>query len=198
MSEDHSAPKATDDSRRAMARAQKGDRRAFETVARDYANMVIAIAYHMLGSREEALDCAQDVFVRAWENVGRYDPKWSVATWLRRIATNLALDKLRRRRLVTPIPEGLAERAASPVETPADAAERNERARIVHRLLDLLPEKYRAVLVLREMEGLEVSEISRITGVQAATVRWRLHRARALFKEHWGGAAGRERTDELR
>ncbi|MHC4712593.1 MAG: RNA polymerase sigma factor [Planctomycetota bacterium] len=193
MARKHRAPAAGDeDSRRAMLRAQEGDRKAFEKVARDYANMVLAIALHMLGSREEAMDCAQDAFVRAWENVRRYDARWSVATWLRRITTNLAVDRLRRRKLVSTFPEGLEESAAAAIETPAQAAERNERAQLVHRLLDLLPEKYRAVLVLREMEGLDVSEISRITGIQAPTVRWRLHRARALFKDRWRTIVGRE------
>jgi RNA polymerase sigma factor (sigma-70 family) len=120
-----------------MLRAQEGDRKAFEKVARDYATMVLAIALHMLGSREEAMDCAQDAFVRAWENVRRYDARWSVATWLRRITTNLAVDRLRRRKLVSTFPEGLEESAAAAIETPAQAAERNERAQLVHRLLDL-------------------------------------------------------------
>ena len=71
------------------------------------------------------------------------------------------------------------------LEGPFQAAERVERAEIVWRLLDKLPEKYRAVLVLREMEGLDIAEISRITSTEAATVRWRLHRARGLFRDQW-------------
>jgi RNA polymerase sigma-70 factor (ECF subfamily) len=175
-----------------MKRASEGDRRAFDTLAENYANMVISVAYRLLGSREDAMDCAQDAFVRAWENAGRYNPKWSVATWLRRIVTNLALDRLRRRKMVTGLPEGMAENFDSGVEGPTDAALRKERAGQVWENLEFLPEKYRAVLVLREMEGLDIAEISRITATQAATVRWRLHRARALFRERWSHVIGEE------
>ncbi len=175
----------SDDSRATMVKAGKGDRGSFDILVRDYTNMVVALAYRVLGSRDEALDCAQDAFVRAWENAARYNPKWSVATWLRRITTNLALDRLRRRKTFTYLPEGMEEHQVSPVEGPAETAERKERAGVVWELLDLLPDKYRLVLVLREIEGLDIREISRITDTQVATVRWRLHRARALFRDRW-------------
>ena len=177
--------KPADDSRKLMLRASGGSRQAFDNLARNYANMVIAVAFRLLGSREEAMDCSQDAFVRAWENAHRYDPRWSVATWLRRITTNLALDRLRRRKFLTSMPDGVEETMRTSLEGPFQAAERVERAEIVWRLLDKLPEKYRAVLVLREMEGLDIAEISRITSTEAATVRWRLHRARGLFRDQW-------------
>lgn len=176
--------------RRHMLAAREGDRKAFERIARDYANMVIAVAFRLLGSQEEALDCAQDAFVRAWENVSRYNPKWSVATWLRRIATNLALDRLRKRRILTRFPDGLEQTAED--ESPHDTLERKERAGQVWELLDMLPDKYRLVLVMREIEGMNVSDISRETGVLPATVRWRLHRARELFRDAWHAVVGEE------
>jgi len=178
--------------RERMLAAQEGDRKAFERVARDYANMVIAIGYRLLGSQEDARDCAQDAFVKAWENVDRYNPRWSVATWLRRIVTNLALDRLRKRKILTGFPEGLERTAESQAEGPDALVERKERADQVWGLLDTLPDKYRLVLVMREIEGMEVSEISDETGVKPATVRWRLHRARELFREKWRAAIGEE------
>lgn len=159
--------------------------------------MTTGLAWKFLGSREEALDCAQDSFVKAWENIDRYDSKWSLATWLRRIVTNTALDRLRRRRFGTELPEGFEQLAASDEESPPEAAARRERAQTVHKLLEKLPEKYRAVLVLRDMEGTDISEIAEITGANAATVRWRLHRARALFKDNWSAAEGGEHGDGL-
>lgn len=182
---------------RLAAKARTGDRAAFDTIVRRYADMVTGLAWKFLGSRDEALDCAQDTFVKAWENIDRYDPKWSLATWLRRIVTNSALDRLRRRRFGAELPEGFEELAASNEESPTETAERHERARSVHEVLAGLPDKYRAVLVLRDMEGVDISEIAGITGANAATVRWRLHRARALFKDHWSAAEGRESGDEL-
>jgi len=181
------------DSRTLMERAVRGDRGAFDILVRNYANMVAGLAFRLLGSRDEALDCAQDAFVKAWENVERYDPKWSVATWLRRIVTNLALDRLRRRRAKADFPDGLEAVLKSSAEGPREAAERRERAETVRQLVSQLPEKYRVVLILRDMEGADISEIAQITDTNAATVRWRLHRARALFREKWSAWAGRER-----
>lgn len=179
-------------SRALMERARRGDRRAFDTLVGDYANMVTGLAWKFLGSRDDALDCAQDAFVKAWENVERYDPKWSVATWLRRIVTNLALDRLRRRRPVAAFDLSAEDFLPADVERPDAAAARLERADSVREILSALPEKYRTVLVLRDMEGAEISDIARITGTNAATVRWRLHRARALFRDRWSAVWNKE------
>ena len=181
-----------DDSRELMVVAGKGDRKAFDQVAKNYANMVIALAYKMLGSRDDALDCAQDAFVKAWENADRYDPKWSVATWLRRIVTNLSLDRLRKRGGRVDMSEALEASIRSDVEGPAEAALRIERAGVVRSVLEALPEKYRTVLVLRDMENLDITDISNITGANPATVRWRLHRARALFRDRWNAISSEE------
>ena len=184
---------ARDDQRRVIERARRGERDAFDILVRDYANMVTGLAHRFLGSADEALDCAQDAFVKAWENIERYDPKWSMATWLRRIVTNLALDRLRRRRARADMPESFGETFASSAEKPDAAAERKEEALAVREMLDILPEKYRTVLVLRDMEGVEIAEIAEITGTNAATVRWRLHRARELFRDRWSSGSTRER-----
>lgn len=184
-----------DNSRELMARAGQGDRGAFDILANNYANMVIALAYKMLSSREEAMDCAQDAFVRAWENVRRYDPKWSVATWLRRIVTNLALDRLRKRKARVGFSEALESGLTAEIEDPVETAERMERAQSVKELLDALPEKYRLILVLRDMEDVAISDIARITGANPATVRWRLHRARALFRQQWAANAPGENEE---
>ncbi len=182
----------TDDSRDAMQRARGGDREAFGLLVNNYANMVTGLALKLLGSREEALDCAQDAFVRAWEKVDRYDDKWSVATWLRRIVTNLALDRLRRRKRRQGFPDGLDETLGDGREGPDEAAQRHERAGQVRKAIAELPEKYKIVLVLRDMEGAEIAEIAEITGTNAATVRWRLHRARALFRDMWSAQSDQE------
>ncbi len=184
--------RAADESRRLMALAAQGDRQAFDTLAANYANMVAGLAFKLLGSREEAMDAAQDAFVRAWEHADRYDPKWSVATWLRRIVTNLSLDRLRRRNGKVELSEAVESGLKSRAETPTESAERKERAESVRELLEFLPEKYRVVLVLRDMEDVDIADIARITGANPATVRWRLHRARALFREKWLASVGEE------
>jgi RNA polymerase sigma-70 factor (ECF subfamily) len=182
--------RGSDESRDLMKRAQTGDREAFDKLVSNYANMVVGLAYRLLGSREEAMDAAQDAFVRAWENAGRYDPRWSVATWLRRIVTNLSLDRLRRRATRAEVSEALEDGLASDTETPGETAERKEREASVRELLEQMPEKYRIVLVLRDMEDVDIADIARITGANAATVRWRLHRARTLFRQRWQATEG--------
>jgi len=185
-------PPGADDSRRLMLRAKGGDRKAFDVVVKRYANMVVGLAFKLLGSRDEALDCAQDAFVKAWENVARYDPKWSVATWLRRVVTNLALDRLRRRRSSAALSMVIEETFASDEAGPSERAEKKERSDVVREIIELLPEKYRTVLILRDMEGVDIADIALVTGTNAATVRWRLHRARALFRERWLAISSRE------
>lgn len=182
--------RGSDESRELMKRAQLGDREAFDKLVSNYGNMVIGLAYRLLGSREEAMDAAQDAFVRAWENAGRYDPRWSVATWLRRIVTNLSLDRLRRRSSRGEMSEAIESGLASNMESPGEVAERKERAASVRDMLEQMPEKYRVVLVLRDMEDVDIADIARITGANAATVRWRLHRARALFRQRWQATEG--------
>ncbi len=185
-------PESDNDFSTALEKARHGDRAAFDLLVRNYANMVTGLAFRMLGSQDEALDCAQDAFVRAWENISRYDPKWSIATWLRRIVTNLALDRLRRRRSHPDLQEAFEETLPSGGELPDAAAERREEAAVVRDVIEDLPDKYRVVIVLRDMEGVDIAEIARITGANSATVRWRLHRARAIFRDRWLALNSRE------
>ena len=171
------------DDRELAAAALKGDEDAFAGLVRRHQAGVRRCAARILGDDEEARDIAQLAFVRAWENLPKYDPSWSFSTWLYRIATNLAIDVLRSRdsrdrthathlRLVGD--------SVTPT-APADLAE-GEVKRIFDELAIRLSPSQRTAFVLREVEGLATSEVARAMGCTEATVRNHVFQARAVMR----------------
>lgn len=168
-------------------RAGEGDEEAFEQLVRHRAPGVISFLRRMLGDQEDARDVAQLTFVRAWENLERYDPAWAFSTWLFRIASNLAIDALRARRSRNRTEEESFHvvrggRAESEAEGPAVLA-REEVRRVFEACADVLSEKQRLVFVLREMEERESSEIAAVLSCSESTVRNHLFQARKLLRE---------------
>jgi len=162
----------------------EGDEGAFRRLVDKYRPMVQRTIYALLRDREAVRDLSQEAFVRVYGGLERFDRSRSFGTWLRRIAVNLAIDEMRRRRRrgETPLNDQLlSEDRADPVSE----AEAAEDRRAVREILDQLPIKYRTVLVLRELEGLSSEEVARIIGRPQVSVRWRLHRARQMFRERW-------------
>jgi RNA polymerase sigma-70 factor (ECF subfamily) len=144
----------------------------------------------MVGNREDALDLAQEAFLRVFKSLARFDFEHEFTTWLYRIVNNLAIDHLRKRRPLSGAgseeeAEAFLDREDEHVEAPSAALESEELARAVRGCIEALPAHFRSVLALRELEGLPCTEIARIVGATHVTVRWRLHRARKLFQEEW-------------
>ena len=165
-----------------------GEQHAFESIVRRYEERAWWAAYHLLGDAEEARDVVQEAFLRAYKALARFDFGMSFYTWLYRIVVNLSIDTMRKRSRLRPVslddlPGGIA--APTPDEAPAHRMENEETARRVREILTKLPEKYRTVMTLRELNGLSCKEIASIVHSTHATVRWRLHIARRMFKEHW-------------
>jgi RNA polymerase sigma-70 factor (ECF subfamily) len=172
-----------------IRQAQAGDPDAFGLIVRQYQQMVFYLAYRMLHDRVRADDVTQDVFIRVYQSLNRFDPARNFATWLRQITVNRSIDYLRRMKH-QPIPLGdIAERERSPERSigaaessPAQSPDnRNDLVRL-RVAIDSLPLKYRTALVLRDIEGLEMSEIALIIKRSEATVRWRLHQARQILR----------------
>lgn len=171
------------DDRELAASALKGDEDAFAHLVRRHQAGVRRCAARILGDDEEARDIAQVAFVRAWENLAKYDPVWSFSTWVYRIATNLAIDVLRSRdsrdrthathlRLV-----GDSEGPTAP----RDLAE-GEVKRIFTELADLLSPSQRVAFVLREVEGQPTADVALTMGCSEATVRNHVFQARAVLR----------------
>jgi RNA polymerase sigma-70 factor, ECF subfamily len=170
--------------------AQRGEATAFQALVERHQGRALRVARHMVGNREDALDLAQEAFLRVFKSLQRFDFEHEFTTWLYRIVNNLAIDHLRKRRPLTGAgseeeTESFLDREDEHVETPAAALESEELTRAVRACIEALPAHFRSVLALRELEGLPCTEIARIVGATHVTVRWRLHRARKLFQEEW-------------
>ena len=167
-------------------RAGEGDMEAFADLVRRRSPGILAFLRRMLGDTEDARDVSQLTFVRAWENLHRYDASWAFSTWLFRIAGNLAIDALRARRtrerteaenfrLVK------GSRASAEPDGPL-ALERDEVRRIFEACAVALSEKQRLVFVLREFEETDSRDIARILGCRESTVRNHLFQARRILR----------------
>ena len=161
-----------------IERAKLGDQDAFRQLVERYQGAVHNLAYRMLGSTDEAEDAAQEIFVRIYRQLGRYDPERKFSTWTLAIATNYCIDQLRRRRLQLVPLENIVPWARAREAGPEGEALDQEARDEVQQLLRHLPEKYRAPLVLRYWEELSCAEIAEILGVPEGTVKTQIHRAR--------------------
>lgn len=165
--------------------ALNGEGAAYEAIVERYHRRLFWVAYHILGRAEDARDVVQETFVRVHRSLERFDFSKSFSTWVHRIATNLAIDALRKRKSAKAVElDALGERAAEG-ESPESPAERQEVQDRVWHVLDRLDPKFRAVIVLRDIHGLSCREIAPILEVTHATARWRLHRGRQVFREAW-------------
>ena len=163
--------------------AQQGDHAAFARVVEAYKQPIYNIAYRILGNAPEAKDAAQEVFLRAYLNLARYDRERKFSTWLLSIASNYCIDMLRRRRatLVTldDVEFGLESREPGPEQS----AVQGEQREAIARAIDALPPAYRLPTILRYYYDLPYEEIEQVTGLTEATVKTRLHRARRMLKD---------------
>lgn len=163
-----------------IASAKQGDRQAFGELVRRHREGVINVVYRMCGDANLAEDAAQEAFIRAWRHLPGYRPRSPFRNWVYRIATNAALDVLRRERETVDIDAlPLASSDAGP-EATVEGRERGERVR--QAVLELPPAS-RAALVLREYEGLSYQEIADALGVPIGTVMSRLSYARKRLRE---------------
>ena len=165
--------------------ALRGDQLAFAELVARYQRKGFWIAYHTLGRVEEARDVVQEAFLRVYRSLAKFDFDRNFYTWFYRIVMNLAIDALRKvKQSRASVIEDMAESFAAPDDHMAPL-ERSETRGLVWQVLDHLDDKFRSVLVLRDLQGLSCREIAPILKVTHATVRWRLHRGRKLFRERW-------------
>jgi RNA polymerase sigma-70 factor (ECF subfamily) len=163
-----------------ISAAKEGDRGAFGQLVRRHREGVVNVVYRMCGDADLAEDSAQEAFIRAWARLASYRPKSPFRNWLYRIATNVALDALRRQREMLDI--DTVPLAASD-GGPQEVIEERERGERVRQAVLALPEASRAVLVLREYEGLSYQEIADTLGIPMGTVMSRLNYARKLLRD---------------
>jgi len=165
--------------------AAAGERRAFEDLVLLKRERVIRTAFQVTGDLEDARDVAQQVFLRLWKVLPRFDPERRFDTWLYRITVNAAIDLLRAqgpRGAVQPLPEDPSLLGADPGGGAERTLDVEELQRAFLKLASRLAPKQRAAFVLREIEGLETSEVARILNVRESTVRNHLLQARRTLR----------------
>lgn len=171
--------------------AKRGDRSAFGELVRRYESKIYRLARRMTPSDQDAEDVVQEAFVKAYRSLGEFREKSKFSTWLYRIAVNLSLMKLRRKRLeVISLDQKMSTDDGDMViefeDQSPDPLRRlleKESATVLDRAIDSLSPSYRAVFVLRHVEGFSTEETARILKTSVAAVKSRLHRARLALQE---------------
>jgi RNA polymerase sigma-70 factor (ECF subfamily) len=169
-----------------VRKAQEGDVDAFESLVKMYQQRVYAVCRRLTGAHQSADDLAQETFIRAYFALGKFDPRWPLYPWLRRIAVNASLNYLKARDRERSLDNGRrAEHLADPrpaEDLPEARLERAEFEAKFDRSVASLPEEQRSVFVLKFYEGLSYEEIARTLDVPPGTVMSRLNRARQKLK----------------
>ena len=176
-----------------LTRLRAGDDTAFEELVRTYSPRLLRLARGIVGSDEEARDVLQDALLSAFKNLERFQGDARLGTWLHRIVVNTALMKLRSRRRrpeesIEPLLPAFqadghfAEQFSSWNEGAEAELSRAETRATVRRLIDRLPESFRTVLLLRDIEGLNTEETARVLETTPNAVKIRLHRARQALR----------------
>ncbi|MDR7080375.1 RNA polymerase sigma-70 factor (ECF subfamily) [Neobacillus niacini] len=169
----------------------KGDQDAFAEIVEIYSNSIYQLGYRMLGNRHEAEDIAQEAFIRAYVNIKSFNQDLKFSTWLFRIATNLCIDRIRKKKpdyyLDAEVSgtDGLTmySQLSSNSPLPEKELESLELQETVQKEILKLPEKYRAVIVLKYIEELSLNEISEILDMPLGTVKTRIHRGREALRQ---------------
>jgi RNA polymerase sigma-70 factor (ECF subfamily) len=176
-----------------LARLRAGEDAAFEELVRTYSPRLLTVARRIVGNDEDARDVVQDAFLSAFRSLQRFHGDSRLSTWLHRIVVNGALMKLRTRRrkpeesieplLPAFLSDGHYAEKFSPWSERADLAlSRAETRELVRRRIDELPESFRTVLLLRDIEGMNTEETAELLETTANAVKIRLHRARQALR----------------
>ncbi len=181
-----------------IIQAQHGDDESFTLLVEVYQTPVYNLCYRMLGEAELAEDAAQETFLKAYQNLGRYDLERSFATWLLSIAAHHCIDKLRRRRFtsvsIDEDEEGQTELPDRSAPDPELETVRKQEKDRLQRLLQSLDPLDRAAVVMRYWQDCSEAEIAKTLKLTIPAVKSRLHRARKALAELWNETPRRART----
>ncbi len=164
-----------------LRRCRERDPLAWEVLVRQYQSRVYGIACAYVGDKDEARDVAQDTFLKIYTNLNRCRDAERFPAWMTRIARNVCLDHLRRRKARPPLHDFPAESMvglSDPRPGPEELWQDDGRKRLVHRALQRLSEISREIILLREMQGLSMKEVASMLGIPMGTVKSRSNRAR--------------------
>lgn len=172
-----------------VAAALEGDQRAYGSLVRRYQRRLVAFLAQMVGDLDTAQELAQEAFVRAWSALERFDPRFRFSTWLFRIAHNLGIDQLRRRRLQTvpllrqdPDGEEMELEVVDHGKDPLGHLENRVLAASLREAINRLRGEYRELVLLRHFAGMSYQEIAELKGMPLGTVKNKLFRAHSVLR----------------
>jgi RNA polymerase sigma-70 factor (ECF subfamily) len=181
-----------------IRRAQAGDADAFAKIVEKHWKRAFWTAYDVLYDHDRAQDVAQEAFVKVYRALQSFDMGRDFASWLYRIVLNLAIDHKRRRDRDRSVPTDKVEELFDSKKALVEDDERAATTERVEVVLSSMPEKYRIPLTLKDIDGLPVEEVARILDISYSTVRWRLHKARAMFRDRYQRLLRREEGGRVR
>lgn len=159
-----------------------GQQEYFEELVTRYKRLIFSVVYNMINDKEEVNDISQEVFLRIYKALDRYNPEYKFSTWSVRIATNLCLDIHRKKKVVSlPIEE--IEDFSDGIDTPESSYIQKERSERIRRAIQSLPDKYRTPIILFHQNGLSYEEMTKVLGEPMTIIKNRLYRARLLLRE---------------
>lgn len=165
-----------------IRRCLSGDKEVFSELVTRYKKLIYSVIYNMINNKEDVNDIAQEVFIKIYKALDKYDPKYKFSTWSVKIATNHCLDVVRKKKINTmPIDEVIG--VSSDIDTPESRYIKQEQSEWINNELSKLPEKYRVPLILYHKNGLSYEEITKILNEPMSIIKNRLFRARKMLKQ---------------
>ena len=175
-----------------VKKAKSGDREAFEQLVTEYEKKVYATAYRFMGSEADAMDMSQEVFIRVFRFLDKFNEESSFSTWLYRITVNVCKDGIKKRsgrsELPLEIPDEDNDTYVNEISDtrydPSELYEMTELKREIKQGIDTLPQNYREIIIMRDICGLTYEEISRSLELEIGTVKSRISRARERLRKY--------------
>jgi len=180
-----------------VERARGGDEHSFRVVVETYSRAIYHIAFRYTASRDAAYDLSQEIFLHVYNTLGKYDSERPFEPWFFRVATNFAINWIRKKRLPEVSLDAFEADITPAVDEtpPGEPLEREEEAEKIRAAVATLEEKYRVVVTLRYLEEMSLEEVGEILDLPAGTVKNRLYRAREILKRRLEKAVRAENPD---
>jgi RNA polymerase sigma-70 factor (ECF subfamily) len=187
-----------------MARCGQGDQAAFHALYQRHHRMIYNLAFRLLGNHADAEEVMPDVFVKVWQKAAEFRGQSRVSTWLYRVTSNMAMDRLRSARVgkevfwedLSLVEKEMPDRSAT-AETPEEAVLRQEDQRVLAAAMQRLPPEDRLLVTLYHLQGCSYAEIEEITGVTAVNIKSKLFRARKRLRELMKSSVRGDASDDV-
>lgn len=182
-----------------IERAKRGDSGAFSEIIERFQVSVYNLCYRMLNHNAgDAEDAAQEIFLKVWRNIGKFDANRTFSTWVLSIATNHCIDRIRRKQVATvEMDETMAEVIPDSIATPKQELALKERSELIQQVLSGLSELDRAIVVLRYWDEFSDQEIAAAVGLTEAAVKSRLFRARKQLVQIYHQTVGHTQMETV-